>query len=139
MSRMFPEYTVPSDVDILCSDIHAFSKHITDKLGDTDFTTRMLKDNCQIDVYENNNLDFKFDLIDSLDEYGLSSKKVLITARKALRRGNEYLVPQDRYELQIRLVEYQKNKKKTWHRDYIIKHGTPGLLFNMEPRSKIQV
>ena len=126
-----------SDVDILCRDKLEFAEHIIKNISGFEIKSHTSGTHFQVDLYENNRLHLKFDLIDSLEEYGLYADPVFRKKRAKLRQGVQFWVPQDVDELQIRLVEYKKNPKKTWHGDYIVKHGPPGLLSDMGSRDKV--
>jgi hypothetical protein len=139
MSDIFPDYTVRSDIDILCKYKFAFAGSILKNISGFRMNPHKSGTHYQVDLYKNGKLYLKFDLMDSLEEYNLDADSVFKTKRAKLLRGQHFWVPSYTDELQIRLCEYKKNPKKTWHRDYIIKHGSPGLLFDLEPRNKVPV
>jgi hypothetical protein len=129
MSDIFPFYTVPSDVDVLCLDKWRFADGIRGK-------RKQVGSHLQVDITRGGKLDFKFDLIDNLKEYGLDHKEVFKNRVLEPRRGRDYWVPRPSDEIKIRTVEYRKHRHKTWHKEYIDKHA-PGLLSNLESRIKI--
>jgi len=139
MSDHFPAYAMGSDIDILCRDKIKFAEHVQKvalRRLDPDTVVKARGTHLQVDIMRRGKLVVKFDLVDSTKEYGLDSDDIFKKRLRVFRCGLPYNVPCIGHELQIRGVEYRKNKNKTWHRDYIEKHGALGLFPDLEPRIK---
>lgn len=131
MSKTFPDFLVPSDVDILCLDKDEFSRHILKQIKGIKSRTHKKLNHLQVDLFKENSLYFKFDLIDSLSGYNLDEKKVFESKCEAIRKGKKYWVPSTPDEMVIRLTEFMRFPKKTWHLDYIKQNGAPGLFLDL--------
>jgi hypothetical protein len=136
MSDLFPFFKRGADIDILCRDRERFAGHILKHVRGFEVNRRTKGSHLYVDFYRGKHLTLRFDLIESLDEYGTDASKVFDNRCVRTEGGKSYWVPRDEDELQIRLCEYKKNPKKIWHRKYINQHA-PGLLPNLESRTKV--
>lgn len=145
-SPEFPRYYPGSDADIFCYDLAKVSRVIL-RAAD-----RYIKKNWQvlvtdkesgsqvyIDFFNNGELDFRFDLYQSLPKYkNITVKQGLFgsviegaKATKKLRYNGKpfpIFVPSQTDDLLLRYVEYiewyQERPDKIKHLDYILKHST---------------
>lgn len=135
MSKLFPYFKIGSDIDILCRNTMKFTNHIKSLVMGYKIECRAKGIHYYVDLYKGGRLILRFDLIKSLKEYGLATMDVFNNKVQRFEGGKSYWVPQKEAELKIRMWEYRNNPKKTWHREYI-EENAPGLLPNMEPRTK---
>ena len=136
MSELFPFFKRGADIDIACKDKEKFAKHIQSFIKGYEVRVKKRSNHLFVDLYKGKFLILRFDLIQSLKEYNLDIAKVFKKRQQRTEDGKPYWVPSQEDELQIRLCEYTKNPKKTWHRDYIKKYA-PGLLSDLESRPKV--
>ncbi|GJL64047.1 MAG: hypothetical protein NPIRA04_27010 [Nitrospirales bacterium] len=142
MNEHFPNYYNYSDLDILCTDIHAmvtytkeFSKKY-DKKNIKFLVNRVEDGHIQVDVYpKGKSLNLKFDLFDNLNIY----KKFVvddvfmqeIIKSRILKR--DVFVPNIVYDLALRYMEYVEYKNdrsdKIKHYNYVNQH--PELIDEM--------
>lgn len=136
MSDTFPFFDMGADIDILCEKRLAFVKHIKSLVMGYKIDCREKGLHFYVDLFKGKRLVLRFDLIRSLKEYGLKAKDAFRDKKARFEGGKLYWVPADETELVIRMWEYKNNPKKVWHKEYIDKYA-PGLLSDLEPRTKV--
>ena len=113
-NERYPNYRVNDDVDILCDDLNACKRHI---LGNTKgYDVRVSKQgiHCHVDIFMNDVLQFRFDLIDSVGTVGFTQAVL----GKLIISEDGIPLPYLLHDLVLRWLEYMTHPRKTQHKDY---------------------
>ena len=121
-----PEYKANSDIDILCKDKYVTGNCIEEILNESRIKFKKYiaaNNNLQIDAINRNKLDIKFDITDDLSCFSkIKIKKDLVKSILENKiKYKSFFVPELKYDLAIRLLEYfeyKNNPKKIKHLIY---------------------
>lgn len=137
MDNNFPNFEIKKDdVDILCIDMDKTINHIINILNDKYksllYKIKIINDGIkQVDIYDNNQFIFKFDLLNNLkakySNYNIPKEITYNVIKNGIIVKKYFKIPMLKDELMIRQLEYESyinvRPDKIKHLNFIKKHN----------------